>query len=337
MRFSIFLSLLLVSVCCLTSCKKTIDDTFKPQITGKAGEILVVINDRQKADTAGMYLRDMLGATYVGLPTDEPVFEMHTVAPPMFDYEMHKLRNLIIVNIADTVSTDTVTFSRDAWAQPQAVMHLKAATAQRAADVLRRNHIRVITFFVKAERDRLIAYYTKHVNAKLMSEVDKRWGVSISIPNEYDKCRPACQDSISWFICDTREYQDGLVIYTFPYTGPECVSRESLLNRRDVVLRANIGGPHNSVMCTERRAPLDDEIVFQQGSYKGHFVSEIRGLWRMDGAAMGGPFLLRAVVDEDAQRVIVTDGYVFYPSREQKRNHIRSLEAIMYTLNLTEK
>lgn len=52
---------------------------------------------------------------------------------------------------------------------------------------------------------------------------------------------------------------------------------------------------------------------------------------------MGGPFLLRAVVDEDAQRVIVTDGYVFYPSREQKRNHIRSLEAIMYTLNLTEK
>lgn len=321
----------------LPCCQKGASETFKPEITGRAGEILVVMNDKQKNDTTGAYLSYMLGDTYAGLNTDEPIFEMHTIAPPFFDYEMHKLRNLVIVNVADTIQTDTVTFTRNNWAKPQAVMHLQAANAQRAADVLRRNHVRIISFFVKAERDRLVSYYSKHVNASLMAEVDKRWGVSICIPNEYDKCKPVYPDSISWFMCDTRDFQDGLVIYTFPYTGPKCVSRESLLQRRDIMLRANIGGPCNSVMTTERRANLDDEIVFQQGSYQGAFVSEIRGLWRMDNYPMGGPFLMRAVVDEANGRVIVTDGYVFYPSQEKKRNHIRSLEAIMHTLKLTNK
>ena len=334
-RYTLMLSAM-AGLATLTGCKKTLDQAFKAQATGRAGEILVVMQDAHKSDTAGLYLESMFGDTYAGLPTDEPIFEMHTVAPPFFDYEMHKLRNLVMVSIADTVATDTVTFARDAWAQPQAVMYLRAKTPQRAADVLRRNHIRAISYFVKAERDRLIGYYTKHINANLMAQVQKRWDVSITIPNEYDKCNPAYADSISWFCCDTREYQDGLIIYTFPYTGAECVSKESLLNRRDVVLRANVGGPFNSVMCTERREPMDEEIVFQQGTYKGAFVSELRGLWRMDGAAMGGPFLMRAVVDTAKARVIVTDGYVFYPSREMKRNHIRSLEAIMYTLDLTK-
>lgn len=327
---------LLLAALSLSSCKKSVNDTFKPEITGRAGEVLVVMDDRQKNDTTGAYLRFMLGDTYAGLNTDEPIFEMHTIAPPFFDFEMHKLRNLVLVTVSDTIRTDTVLFTRDAWAKPQAVMQLQAASAQKAADVLRRNHVRVITFFVKAERDRLINYYSKHVNASLMAEVNSKWDVSICIPNEYDKCKPLHADSISWFMCDTRDFQDGLVIYSFPYTGPECVSRESLLNRRDTMLRANIGGPNNSVMTTERRANLDEEIVFQQGTYGGHFVSEIRGLWRMDNYPMGGPFLMRAVVDEAKARVIVTDGYVYYPSREQKRNHIRSLEAIMHTLKLTE-
>ena len=41
------------------------------------------------------------------------------------------------------IQTDTVTFTRNNWAKPQAVMHLQAANAQRAADVLRRNHVRM--------------------------------------------------------------------------------------------------------------------------------------------------------------------------------------------------
>lgn len=338
MRHAFTAALLALAAAAATSgCQKGAERVFKPEITGRAGEVLVVVDDRQAADTAGRYLRAMLGDTYAGLPTDEPIFEMHTVAPPRFDYEMHKLRNIVVVTVADSVAADTVTFASDAWARPQAVMSLRARTAQGAADALRRNHVRIISFFVRAERERLIGYYTRHVNASLMAEVRRKWDVEISIPNEYDRCRPAVDTALSWFMCDTRDFQDGLFIYTFPYTGGECVSLESLLARRDSLLRANVGGPQGSVMCTERRAGLDEEIVFQQGTYRGAFVSEVRGLWRMDGYPMGGPFLMRAVVDEAAGRVVVTDGYVYYPSREQKRNHIRSLEAIMHTLRLTEK
>ena len=327
-------ALLMGAAILLTGCEKAAKKAFKPDITGKAGEVLVVMNDKLKNDTVGALLHHMLDDNDAGLPTDEPIFEMHTVAPPFFDYSMHKLRNLVVVNVADTVTTDTLAFCKDVWAQPQSVIYVNAANADGAAAVLRRNHIRVISFFVKAERDRLIDYYMKHVNANLMAELHKKWDVSLCIPNEYDKCKPNNPDQISWFMCDTRDFQDGLVVYTFPYTGPGCVSRESLLARRDSILRANIGGPQGSVMCTERRAGIDDEIVFRQGAYNGAFVSELRGLWRLDNYPMGGPFLMRAVVDEAKSRVIVMDGYVYYPAREQKRNHIRSLEAIMYTLRL---
>jgi hypothetical protein len=57
----------------------------------------------------------------------------------------------------------------------------------------------------------------------------------------------------------------------------------------------------------------------------------------MEGYAMGGPFIMRAMVDSVNSRVVVTDGFVYYPSRDKKRNLIRQLEAIMYSVSLKTK
>ena len=186
-------ALLMGAAILLTGCEKAAKKAFKPDITGKAGEVLVVMNDKLKNDTVGALLHHMLDDNYAGLPTDEPIFEMHTVAPPFFDYSMHKLRNLVVVNVADTVTTDTLAFCKDVWAQPQSVIYVNAANADGAAAVLRRNHIRVISFFVKAERDRLIALHVKSVEKHVKELAAKDYGsvvdgaigfVLMFIPNE---------------------------------------------------------------------------------------------------------------------------------------------------------
>ncbi len=309
---------------------------FKPDITGRAGEVLAVLSRPDLNDTVGGSLRAVLHQQYLGLPTDEPIFEMSAVTPQMFnsDVNMHKLRNIVIVEIADTVSADTIAFYKDSWARQQAVVKIDASASLNAADVIVRNQNKIVSFFAKAERDRLIKYYGRIKSGANINDVKQTWGVNLVIPNMFEKCKPARKTEVSWYMSDTEEYSDGLIVYSYPYTGPESMTKEALVAHRDTILKANIIGPHNSRMCTETRYGLD-ELVYKYGEkmQAGHDVAELRGLWRMDGAAMGGPFIMRAVLDQEHDRVLVTDGYVYFPRREMKRNHIRQLEAIMYTLS----
>lgn len=313
-------------------------NAFKPDVTGRAGEVLVVINKAAQEDTAGHVISRMLGQAYLGLPTDEPIFEMQAVPHAIFDpdFNMHKLRNIMIVDIADTIGTDTIAFYKETWARQQAVIRIQGKSAEAVAGVATRNEIKIVSFLVKAERDRLIKYYKHIKSGDAMADVSKRWGVSMMIPNMFDKCKPARPTTMSWFMSDTDEYSDGLMVYSYPYSGPESLTKEALIAHRDSAVYFNIIGPNNSRMITDQTYP--DEIIYKFGQkmQAGHDVAEIRGLWRMKGAAMGGPFIMRAVLDEAHNRVVVTDGYVYYPSREMKRNHIRQLEAIMYTLTLNE-
>ncbi|NLI63696.1 MAG: DUF4837 family protein, partial [Bacteroidales bacterium] len=62
---------------------------------------------------------------------------------------------------------------------------------------------------------------------------------------------------------------------------------------------------------------------------------EVRGLWKVKGDFMGGPFVSHARVDEVNQRVIVAEVFVYAPDK-LKRNLIRQIEASLYTLRLPQ-
>ena len=60
-----------------------------------------------------------------------------------------------------------------------------------------------------------------------------------------------------------------------------------------------------------------------------------RGLWEMEGDAMGGPFVSHSIVDSSRRRIIVAEGFVYAPGMK-KRNLLRQLEASLYTLKLSK-
>lgn len=334
------LTLLTLMSACNTDKKKSahnggLKEVFKPEIIGQANEVLIVIGEAAKRDTCGGYLRYMLSDTFVGLPTDEPVFDIHTVPAGYFDQQMRRHRNLIIVNVADTVSTDTIRYFRDVWARPQAVINMSARDQASLPAIMKRHHNKIISFFHRAERERLMSYYKRINSAAHTKEIMDRYGVKLLIPNQFERCKPRNKNAMSWYMCDTKEFQDGLFVYTTPYTGEQSMSKESLIALRDSMLRANVAGPDDAPMCTETRMGLDEiDYKFGRGLHNGLDVAEVRGLWRLDGYAMGGPFVMRAIHDTIGNRIIITDGYVYYPAREHKRNHIRQLEAIMHSLSL---
>ena len=69
---------------------------------------------------------------------------------------------------------------------------------------------------------------------------------------------------------------------------------------------------------------------------KGEYVFEARGLWRVKGDMMGGPFVSQSRVDTINQRVITEEIFIYAPEK-LKRNLVRGMEASLYTIKLPGK
>ena len=82
-------------------------------------------------------------------------------------------------------------------------------------------------------------------------------------------------------------------------------------------------------MATESRFGVEYTPITVNGKYCG----VLRGLWKMVGDMMGGPFVSHVRLDEKNNRVVVAEGFVFAPETD-KRNFIRRIEAALYTLRL---
>lgn len=325
------------AIVALTSCENAAtNDIMSSSVTGANGEVLVIMNDPVKNDTSGRYLVDLLSSDYLGLTAREPIFDVQTVPHPYFKDPMKKFRNIIRVTVNDTVSVDTLHYHPNIWAKPQAFIDIKAKTKEGLLNVIARNEISIVSYLTKFERERMVAFNQRIPNISLNDAIEKRHGIKINIPNTFRKCVPEHADQMTWVGINNDDSQIGLFVYELPYVGEGSLSKEYLLNKRDILLRDNVGGPNGSYMCTEIRFGLD-EIIYKSGKYKGMEVAELRGQWRTEGYAMGGPFILRAHIDKENNRVVVTDGYVYYPSKSKKRNLVRQLEAIMYSLDIAKE
>ena len=63
----------------------------------------------------------------------------------------------------------------------------------------------------------------------------------------------------------------------------------------------------------------------------GIYVNELRGLWQMERDFMGGPYINYSMVDEQNNRVVCIDGYVYAPKFD-KREFLREQEALIKTI-----
>ena len=106
-----------------------------------------------------------------------------------------------------------------------------------------------------------------------------------------------------------------------------------LLDIRDKVLKNNVPGAiKSSYMSTEKRFYQTFNVL----EHNGNYASEMRGLWRVENDFMGGPYVSLAELDATNQRVVVAFGYVYAPSKD-KRNLLRQVEAMIYSLEMNEQ
>ncbi|MBS2097766.1 DUF4837 family protein [Carboxylicivirga linearis] len=318
--------LLLVSLL-LFSCKDKKSNA-KPNVAGKAGELLIVMDDKIKQSEAGKELQRAVLELYLGLPQEEPHFDMLITPHRGFSSYFKTFRNLIVTDVSPNIKTDTIKYYRDYWARPQSMVRISAKDTVAMRQIVERHTMKMLSFFNRAERERNIQYFKATPNSELIDTIKKVWNVKLNIPANFKKRNT--KPGITWLGEDTEWGSQGFMVYEFPYIGEGTFSREYLLNKRDSILHKNIPGPSaGSYMTTEHKYPP----VYKKTTINDIPVVELRGLWKVQNDMMGGAFILHAHHDVANNRVVVTDGFVYSPEKPDKRDKIRQLEALMYTFN----
>lgn len=320
-----FLALLVITLHGCISSDRTL-----PAVSGSQFELLVVMNDTAWKAPVGRQLSELFSQDMIGLPQPEPVLAVHQCNPIEFTDVLKPSRNIVFVEISDKYTRTKIAYSKDRWAYPQAVVRITAPDDTTLQNSLKQYGHHVVDYFVKAERDRQIAFNKSYINENAKSEIEKMFGIQIDIPQGISKA--VKKDDFYWITNNQAGVRQDIVIYSYPYTDKKMFTKEALIARRDSVMKANIPGElKGSYMGTEL---LYAEPVFNEIWINNGYCAELRGLWRMfNGAAMGGPFYSHTRLDEVNQRVITVDAFVFAPGHN-KRNPMRQLEAVVYTTKL---
>lgn len=324
-RFILFLCLINFAGC------KDKGSGIGKNITGKAGELVIVVTDAFWEGEPGEQLRNYLAQDHVALPQDEPLFDLVNVPPEAFKSIFKTTRNILRTKIATTVDSTGVFMKKDVWAHPQSVVIIQARNKEEFKKLFDEEKDKILVFFLQAEKDRLTLNYDKYYEKAVYNVLDKDFNFTMKVPPGFQIA--AQKKDFIWLRYETPDISQGIIIYTIPYVSDSTFTVDYLVHKRDSVLRENIPGPaKGSYMATEKRVGQ----IFNIREHNGNYASEMRGLWRLENDFMGGPYISLAELDAANQRVIVLFGYVYAPSKD-KRNYLRQVEAMIYSLKLNNQ
>ena len=120
--------------------------TLLPNVSGKAGEIIVAMDKNDWDGNLGSTTRTILAADYPFLPQQEPLFSLSNVPVTGFADLFKVHRNLLFFNISESDQSGVV-YKNDVWAHPQCVIQVTAPTSDSAAVILKENSERIINSF----------------------------------------------------------------------------------------------------------------------------------------------------------------------------------------------
>lgn len=304
-----------------------------PGKVGPSGEVVMVVSETHWNLGIGAAVDSVFRRPVRVLPQYEPRFDVIRLDPEEFDRFWKPHRNLVVFDIADRIDTQEPSLKvvRARYAKGQIYAEVKGRTAEDVAELLLRptEGEMLADVLEREEADRFEAVQRLDRNAALEEKVRDQHGLTAVLPK--DARLLASEGGFAWIERSltrmkggrNHDVQMGIVLHRTPYGGPEDFSMERMLQRRDSLLKARISGPSpGSHMTTEYRlSPRYEEV-----SFRGTFASKMRGVWKMEGDFMGGPWTSVAWVDEARGQLVTVDGYVYAPYFG-KREYLREIEA----------
>lgn len=300
-------------------------DRYLPKVSGKPGDVLVVV-DRESWDSeAGNAIREILASDYPLLPQREPRFTLYNVPHNAFSGTFILHRNILRLNL-DKTDSSGVRYLKDVWAGPQVVVEVNARNRDEAVSLLEENGQRIQDFMEQGERERSMQAARRFNDVSVQQEVIRRLGGSPCFPTGFSL--KGLRDHFIWISQESTYVNQSILIYSYPVRNSEEFTLERLIASRDSVVRINVPGKREGSYMYTARSLSDPEMRWIR--YGDRSFVEVRGLWELQNDFMGGPFILHAFPSRDQSRVIVLEGFVYAPKYD-KRNYLRNVESMLYT------
>jgi hypothetical protein len=323
-----FLIMALLFVAC-----GTVERPAKPSATGRAGEMLVVMETIKWDGRSGENVRETFQQLEPMFLQPEPRFDLVQIHPDNFVKMFETHRHIFMAEIDPSLQRPTIEITRDLWSNPQLVIRVKAPSDSVFKRVMESNAEAFIDHYVAVERERLINAYKRMTNQEARLAVRDKFGVNMTVPEGFF---PAVQgDDFIWLRrTGTRDDLDlGVLIAVLPYKDPAVdFAHETIRARRDSITRKYIPGQFPGTYMTTYPELVPE---FREVNFNGRYAIEARSLWRVEGDFMGGPFVNYTVVDETTNRLFILDGFVYAPKFD-KRDYLRQVMAVIYSLELPE-
>ena len=296
-----------------------------PGVSGKAGEVIVVIEKAHWDGELGDALREYLACDCDFLPQPEPLYNLAYVTPAGFTNMFQSHRNIIMVHIDQDVKEDGITFYNNKWARPQCIIMINAKGLDEAVAVVRRDYEKIRARLEQAERDRVVASARLYEAKEIRENVAERFGGSIVFPSGY--VIKKINDSFAWIGNDNTYVYKDILVYRYPANGKDDLQPETIIAQRNRILKENVPGMFDGTSMTTSQVA---EPKVSYINYKGHDFAETRGFWEVENDFMGGPFVSHSFYSLDGSEILVFEAFVYAPKYD-KRQYMRQTESLLYS------
>ncbi|MGB0368779.1 MAG: DUF4837 family protein [Flavobacteriales bacterium] len=304
-----------------------IPDAPLPGITGKAGELVVVMDEVHWKTEAGDTVFNSLARDVYGLPQPEPMFNVVHIKSAAFTKIFQTHRNIVYAKIGKSEKA-SIELVKNKWANPQVVVEIKAPNIEEFVKLFGNNSSKIIGHILNAEEERTLKSYKAQINEGLTSTLRDKYGVGLVMPKGYKLISE--EQNFAWLRHDNKEISQNILIYSEPYTRANTFSKAGMIEAMSGYCKAHVPGPDAGTFMS---IYTDYPPAFNETSITGKYAAKLTGLWDVDGALMGGPFVCYAMLDPTETTVTYVHGFVFAPGKK-KRNYLRQVDAILNSVSV---
>ncbi len=299
--------------------------------TGKTNEMLVITNsDSDWNGRIGKKIQEYFGQELPGLPQSESMFSMAHVPDGNFSKMFQTHHNIFIVDVNPEFKEPLLETKVDLWSSPQRVVKMTVPDRAAFFEEFDLNKEAFISFFDANERRRAANAYGTIEDYKITGKLLEDYNIDILIPQSFYIA--TAQKDFVWLRREAERFSQGIIIYSFPYVDTMAFNYNRIITQRDSLTKLYVPGPSDG---SYMKISMIEPPVEKRIDFNGLFAVEMRGLWELEGDFMGGPFVSYTLVDEARNRVVTVDGYVYNPSQD-KKDLVRQIEALLYTLKFGE-
>jgi hypothetical protein len=313
-----FLSLL-ASIILLVSCKK--EAVSLPRIAnGKINNIAIIVDDALWNGEVGDSVRNKFAAPVLGLPQEEPLFNINQYPIKLMEGFMTDSRNVIVIKKGDV---DEFNVKKDEYASPQNVFHITGKSVNSILSLIERT----VPQIIKTIHQNEIEESQRLARKSLLKQdyFEKKFKISLQVPSSYELM---VQDAnFVWLKKEIISGNTSILIYQVPLS---VINNQNSIVANIITMRDSIGNlyihgkePDTDMITEEAYAPY-----FFVVNLDGKLTYETKGTWELRDDFMSGPFINFAIIDKDNDRVLVLEGFSYSPSKE-KRDLMLELEAII--------